>query len=209
MHETCHAASSVSEPDTQSWIEQLIQTHRRWREKFVVVKAVEIEHAGEISSLSRTLTTKTSEQTFLDHPPVHVTDFFFSSRLNHWRAIGLHLSLIREPRWGKAEDGVVVEAIDLCRTHAALGSDCDFLAAEHVTGLYLAGVIFGGPDMYSVPNQLTKTDYQRESQWIIDELESRTDSIPITTTLVKNLNIVWTLKGNYWDTMKVSIEDPQ
>ena len=94
--------------------------------------------------------SNTAESGFLDYTPVRIYDPFFASRLNNWRAIRLHISLIREPMWGLYDGSRFVCAVDLCRTHAALGVEQTFLGAEKSIGLYLAGVIFGGPDMYAV-----------------------------------------------------------
>jgi len=82
-------------------------------------------------------------------------------------------------------------AVDLCRTHAALGPEQTFLGAEKACGLYLAGVIFGGPDMYSA-----------ESRWVLEQLEDVKPFYPIAVPLINNLNHVWKVKGNYWDALR-------
>ena len=91
-----------------------------------------------------------TESKFLDYTPLRIFNPFFASRLNNWRAIRLHISLIREPMWGLYDGSRFVCAVDLCRTHAALGFERNFLGAEKSVGLYLAGVIFGGPSIYAV-----------------------------------------------------------
>lgn len=97
-----------------------------------------------------------AESRFLSYTPVRIFDPFLASRLNNWRAIGLHISLILEPNWGLFNGGRFVCAVDLCRTHAALGAERNFLGAEKSVGLYLAGVVFGGPDMYAVRHMLSR-----------------------------------------------------
>jgi hypothetical protein len=79
-----------------------------------------------------------------------IFDPFFASRLNNWRATQLLISLIQDPMWGLYNGTRFVCAVDLCRTHAALGEERNFLGAEKAVGLYLAGVVFGGPQMYEV-----------------------------------------------------------
>lgn len=180
MHKVCHVGKSVkrlrqsSEADLETQISNLIkpviQRHRRWQKKMIVGKALEIERAGEL--FSKQPETDTSKQTpdflsilpspipitpykpqpidFLDHRPVHITDCFFASRLNSWRAIDLYLALIQEPQWAKTNGEAIVEAVDLCSTYAAHGGECSFLGAEKATDLYIAGIIFGGPEKYSV-----------------------------------------------------------
>lgn len=87
---------------------------------------------------------------FLTYSPVRIFDPFFASRLNNWRATQLLISLIQDPMWGLYNGTRFVCAVDLCRTHAALGEERNFLGAEKAVGLYLAGVVFGGPQMYEV-----------------------------------------------------------
>lgn len=88
---------------------------------------------------------------FLDYPVLHITDLFVGSRLNNWRAIQLYLSLMQDPKIGNHRGRAFIEAVDLCRTFANTESaERNFLGAERATGLYLAGVIFGGRDMYTV-----------------------------------------------------------
>jgi hypothetical protein len=45
--------------------------------------------------------------------------------------------------WGVHDSARIVCAVELCRTHAALGVERNFLGAEKACGLYLAGVTFG------------------------------------------------------------------
>lgn len=172
MHRTCHVASSVNKLRntlTDSQISELmkpvIDAHRQWQERLIVVHANEIERIGELSKDTPTSpldfipilpppllisARKPRPIQFLDHSPIHITDSFFGSRLNNWRAIELYISLIQEPLWGKTSGKTFMDALDVCRTYAALGGENNFLGAETAIGLYLAGIAFGGPDMYSV-----------------------------------------------------------
>jgi hypothetical protein len=179
MHRTCHAASTVnalrsrpgsaSETRIQRLMDALTKSHQQWRERSVVRKSDESERMNELyhkvnvdrDGSSRQQTTAPSSQSgstesgFLDYTPVRIFDPFFASRLNNWRAIRLHISLIREPMWGLYDGTRFVCAVDLCRTHAALGAERNFLGAEKSVGLYLAGVVFGGPEMYTVYSHLS------------------------------------------------------
>jgi hypothetical protein len=110
----------------------------------------------------------TDSEGFLSYEPLRISDFFLASRLHTWRAIQLYMSLIEEPRWGVYDSSRVVCAVELCRIHAALGIERNFLGAEKACGLYLAGVTWGGPDMYSVSIFLNLTDNRgsRSGCWI-------------------------------------------
>ena len=173
MHKTCHIASSVnfiqdSQSDVQlsDLLKPIIEAHHRWQQRLIVYQAKEFERTGELVSqhlaspnleslpiIYSPLSISEKEATrirFLNHPPIIITDRFFAARLNNWRALGLYISLIQQPLWGKSNDNVIVDALNLCRTYAALGSENNFLDAEKAIGLYLAGVVFSGPEMYSV-----------------------------------------------------------
>lgn len=168
MHKTCHIASSIPDPQSDSNISDSIKSvndwHSQWKERLIIVQANKIEHAGELLDESMSLQflpipssssiysgRKETPIRFLDYPPMRITDTFFSNRLNNWRALGLYLSLIQQPLWGNISSKGFVNALDICRTYAA-GNDLEknCLSAEKAIGLYLAGVVFGGPAMHSV-----------------------------------------------------------
>lgn len=174
VHRACHVAFAVNilrqdsksnrETEISSLLESLVFEHKNWAERLVVVKAREIEQNStrlleyESSSAHSSLTpletplkitsnaTERRRTCFLDYAPLSVSDSFFVRHLNTWRAVGLHVKLILHPIWGKSEDGTVEEAVDVCRTYAALDGGNEFLGSEKAMALYLAGVIFGGPD---------------------------------------------------------------
>lgn len=171
MHRACHASAllrllrnTLPGPTTESQIREsrdaLNDAHEKWRNRPIVRRADEAECIAEILQIQKLhLETpnslesnpfEISSQCFLTHPPVHISDFFFASRLDNWRAIQLYISLIDQPMWGIHDSARLVCAVDLCRTHAALGVERNFLGAEKACGLYLAGVTFDGPERYSV-----------------------------------------------------------
>ena len=178
MHRACHTSALVCVlrnalpgPTMESQIREsrdaLKDAHRKWRERPIVRRADDAERLSELLQLQQLhLDTPNSpesnpfapasSQSFLTHPPVRISDLFFASRLDNWRAIQLYISLIEQPMWGIHESARLVCAVDLCRTHAALGVERNFLGAEKACGLYLAGVTFGGPEMYSVRISLLK-----------------------------------------------------
>ena len=167
MHRTCHASSTVGIlrsrvcPSSESRIKQLLdalcESHQQWRERRVVHKSEETEQVSELFhkvNIDRDGSSRQQPTTalrFLDYTPVRIFDPFFASRLNNWRAIRLHIHKSNTGADVGLFDGSrFICAVDLCRTHAALESERNFLGAEKSVGLYLAGVVFGGPDMYDV-----------------------------------------------------------
>jgi len=170
MHRTCHAAMTIvdlrSRPGLTSYAEmrQLLDSlnaaHAQWRNRKVVRNSDDVERLQELMNEANIDRDGASEQlqssgntvngAFLGYTPMRILDPFFASRLNNWRAIRLHVSLIEEPMWGRYDGPQFVCALDLCRTYAALGEERRYLGAEKAVGLYLAGVAFGGPKMYAV-----------------------------------------------------------
>ena len=171
LHRTCHAAHTVnalratpgsaSERQIHRLLDDLTRAHHQWRERQVVRKGDDREQLNELMSkvpFDRDGTSPANGDTtsFLDYSPVRIFNPFLASRLNNWRAIRLYIRLIEEPMWGLYDGSRFVCAVDLCRTYAALGAERDFLGAEKSVGLYLAGVVFGGPSMYAVHPSSTK-----------------------------------------------------
>ena len=178
MHRACHTSALVCVlrnalpgPTMESQIREsrdaLNDAHCKWRERTIVRRADDAERLAELVQLQQLHLDPAnspepnpfvpiSSQSFLTHPPVRISDFFLASRLDNWRAIQLYISLIEQPMWGIHDSVRLLCAVDLCRTHAALGVERNFLGAEKACGLYLAGVTFGGPEMYSVHACLVK-----------------------------------------------------
>lgn len=164
--------SSTVELEIEACVQPLLQRHREWRDRPVVREAVERERNGqliyELSSIKNTglpldlsaiLPTaqvpseELSEDipmAFLDYSPMYLTNFFWNNLLNHWRSIEIYISLITTPDWGSCEPIRLASAVELCRTHAALGKERNFLTTGKIWGLHLAGIAFGGPDSYQV-----------------------------------------------------------
>ena len=171
MHKTCHAAHEVNslrargpslanEQIVLNLVEALNGEHHQWKERAVVRKGENFERyqeyihiADELSSATNLLHMANGGRMsgFGDYDLMSVVDTTFAGRLNNWRAVRLYISLICEPMWDSRDCSRLVCAVDLCRTHAALEARGKFyLGAEKSVGLYLAGVIFGGPDLYAV-----------------------------------------------------------
>ena len=172
MHLTCHAAHAVttlrsrpgsaSDRQIRQLRDNLTKAHQQWRERQVVRKGDDREQMDELLqkvNFDRDGTSKMDGAQFLDYTPMRIFNSFLASRLNNWRAIRLYIRLIEEPMWGLYDGSRFVCAVDLCRTYAALGAERDFLGAEKSVGLYLAGVVFGGPSMYAVRPTSSITDF--------------------------------------------------
>jgi len=150
----------TSYAEMRQLLDSLNAAHAQWRNRKVVRNSDDVERLQELMNEANIDRDGASEQlqssgntvngAFLGYTPMRILDPFFASRLNNWRAIRLHVSLIEEPMWGRYDGPQFVCALDLCRTYAALGEERRYLGAEKAVGLYLAGVAFGGPKMYAV-----------------------------------------------------------
>jgi hypothetical protein len=167
------------EPQIQNILDVLHTTHHKWYERSIIRDAEEAEREGRrlFSNLSSTRhkagfptqpvlasaidiagvfpTTSNDRQPyspfqFLDYPTMLLTNPFYANLLNHWRSIEILISLIKRHIWSDIEPRILHLAIDLCRTHAALGAERNYLTTGKIWGLHSAGVIFGGPDLYPV-----------------------------------------------------------
>jgi hypothetical protein len=160
----------------QASVEPLLEIHRKWRDREVVRNADGLEEAGillsaaedtihqrspptfpfDISTILPTAqspildTDDDTRSQFLHYPPAHLTNFFFANLLNHYRSIEIYIALIPRPIWGTLDARRLQCGIDICRTHAALGKERNFLTTGKIWGLHLAGVAFGGEDLYPV-----------------------------------------------------------
>ena len=177
MHQTCHISATVRDlrasPGTASdskirlLLDELNHAHQDWQARKVIKDARERESFQRMNDIFMNMQIRETEPSIraessphanqaskprriLDYSPIQIHDPFVASRLNNWRAAQLHIRLIQDPMWGVYDGARFFCALDLCRTHAALEEERTFLGAEKAVGLYLAGVVFGGPDMYEV-----------------------------------------------------------
>lgn len=155
----------------QAWVDPLLEAHRKWRQRKVVREADEMERNGQLlstftESSYKTLNFSIDVSTiiptnqpatpdgipvqFLDYPQVQITNSFFSNLLNQFRSIEIYISLIPRPIWGTPDHQRFECAVDICRTHSALGAEKDCLTTGKIWGLYLSGVTFGGEFLYPV-----------------------------------------------------------
>jgi hypothetical protein len=167
--------SSEKSPDIdsriQSIVDALFHSNEQWRQRKFIKEADEMERRDQpvqpfetsanpnfLLGISMIFPTnppslsnvEDSSMQFLDYPSVHLTNLFYANLLNHWRSIQICISLIAQPIWGTTYPGRLECAIDICRTHAALGKERNFLTTGKIWGLHLAGIVFGGPQLYPV-----------------------------------------------------------
>jgi hypothetical protein len=156
MHRACHLAMKAvalrrhfgedadMEEQIQKSVQSLREHHRQWSCREVVMTAEAIEQSGQLGDVP-TLT-----DAFLSHPPLNVTNPFYANLLNHFRAVEIVVSLIARPIWSPPDRNRFSCAVDICRTHAALGHQPNKVSAGAMWQIYFAGVAFAGPEVYPV-----------------------------------------------------------
>lgn len=238
------------ENQIQQSVKKLMETHRQWKQRKIVEEAEEMEKKGELFKMMNPTAQSNSTPfatfpldmsailpstnprpssdsptspslAFLQYPQVTLINHFYANLLNHYRSIEIYLTLITRPNWGTLEPTRFQCAIELCRTHAALGEERNFLTTGKIWGLWLCGITFGGPELYPVlppsspsfppplPPQFRVlhlstlggfgANVQRESQWVLDRLEDIGTFFYAASLTAKMLRIMWRIKGNYWD----------
>ena len=159
----------------QACVDPLLEAHRKWTQRKVVQEADEMERQCQLLSTFTNSSTSTSNFSldmstiipinqpatpdgtqFLDYPPVQITNSFYANLLNHYRSIEIYISLITRPIWGTGDHQRFECAVDLCRTHAALGAERNLVTTGKIWGLYLSGITFGGEFLYPVHTTLGK-----------------------------------------------------
>ena len=171
--------SQEVENQIQQSVKKLVEAHRLWKQRKIVEEAEEMEKKGELLGMMNP-TARSNSATratfpvhmsailpgtnpgpssdsptspplaFLQYPQITLINHFYANLLNHYRSIEIYLTLITHPNWGTLEPWRFQCAIDLCRTHAALGEERNFLTTGKVWGLWLCGITFGGPELYPV-----------------------------------------------------------
>jgi hypothetical protein len=158
----------VVEQEIQFSVDRLIISHKKWYERRVVKEEEEAERQVRRAYFNLSIKSSfpfdlsnffptdsnyeetSSQLRFLHYPPMHLSNFFYANLVNHYRSIELVISLISQPSWNHTDPWRLNYAIDLCRTHAALGAERNSLTTGKIWGLFLSGVIFGGKDAHPV-----------------------------------------------------------
>lgn len=86
----------------------LIEAHRQWRQRPIARRADYAERQTErLDPQQLNLDTSSPPNPGESNSPImQISDFFFASRLDNWRAIQLYISLIDQPMWGVCDSGL-------------------------------------------------------------------------------------------------------
>ena len=161
--------------------EKLTKSFKLWRERDIVVK----QEASELSSTSSPASTDPSSR-FLSHEPLYLQNPFYGKILNQWRSLWIYASTIVKPIPGPRADipQRIKFAVDICRTHAALGKDS--FNGPQWWCLFYAGLAFG-------------KHYPLECMWIMERLRETAMQFPVLALAFMNIPGTWAAETVHWN----------
>src|SRR5579862_5117453 len=161
----------------------LMQSLQLWKQRSIICEQEDIEQYARLISSPAT----DPFLRFLHHEPLHLQNRYYAKLLNQWRTAMIWISLIVHPIPGPGpySHNRYAHAVDICRTHAALGREA--MVGPSWQYLYFAGLVFGGSKLYPM-----------ESQWILDQLRLTGLVYPMVAELVKVMPSVWEADTFVW-----------
>jgi hypothetical protein len=196
IHRACHFAfqarairrasgySPKHEREILTAVEELEEQNRSWKNRSVVLMAENYEQTAQyIQSVDSSV--------FHDYPPLNIINPLYANLLNSSRATGIYISLIAYPVIGPGPNPQrFLDAVEICRTFAALGEDKSHAAASKIWIMFLAGVAFGG--LRRSPG---------EAKWILWKVEDVLKMFPLMKDAVRAYKTLWDADGDFWDEM--------
>jgi hypothetical protein len=167
--------------------EKLIQRYQAWKQRDLIIKQDQIERYAQISipeSVDPFLR-------FLWHEHLNIQNTYYAKILNQWRAGRLQASLVLHPipgPQGPHDSTRFQTAVEICRTHAALGG-LGF-AGPAWQSLFYAGLAFGGD-----------RNYPKECDWILERLRGIAETFPIISPLVERMPGAWNADVVHWNVL--------
>lgn len=196
IHRACHFAfrarairqsdgySPNHEQEILSVVDKLEEENREWKRRLVVMMAENYEQTAQYIQSVDSLG-------FGDYPPLVVLNPLYANLLNSSRATGIYISLIAYPVIGPGPNPQrFLDAVEICRTLAALGEDKPHAAASKIWIMFLAGVAFGG--LRRSPG---------EAKWILWKVGDVLKMFPLMKDAVKAYEKLWDADGDFWDEM--------
>ena len=165
-----------AEEKIQLQYKEMMQGLNMWRERSIIREQEEIERYAR-----RVAKPSTDPQTrFLHHEPLHLQNLYYGKLLNQWRMTVLWSSLGAYPVPGPhpIEHNRYTHAVEICRTHAALGKEGFKGPSWHA--LYFAGVALGG-----------KSRYPLECECLLDTLRAVAVAFPVLVPVMEAMPALW------------------
>jgi hypothetical protein len=160
----------------------LTQNFESWKHRTIVFWQETIERDAQQHILAN------EHKPFLSYEPLNLQNHFYGKLMNQWRAIYIYAATTLNPFPGpESHPSKILEyAIDMCRTHAALGSDG--IAGPQWQCLFYAGIIFG-------------KQFADECGWIMERCRGAAAVFPVITLAVENMPMVWNAETVHWNAL--------
>jgi hypothetical protein len=163
--------------------EKLVQSLELWKQREVIREHEELEqYARSVATPSTDPHTR-----FLHHERLHLQSLYYAKLLNQWRMTHLWISLIVRPVPGPEpiSHNRYTHAVEICRTHAALGKE-GFIGPTW-QALFFAGAALGG-----------KKRYPMESEWLLNTLRNIALAYPVLIHVMEAMPAAWESDHFHW-----------
>ena len=160
----------------------LTQTFDSWKHRTIVFWQENIERDAQQHILP------SEHKPFLLFEQLNLQNHFYGKLMNQWRAIYICAATTLNPFPGPDyHSSKILEcAIDMCRTHAALGNDG--IAGPQWQCLFYAGIIFG-------------KEFVDECDWIMERCRQAAAAFPVITPAVESMPMVWNAETVHWNAL--------
>jgi hypothetical protein len=168
--------------------QKLVQSLEMWKQREIIREHEEIEQYARSIAIPSTETFTR----FLHHERLHLHSIYYAKLLNQWRMVHLWISLIVHPVPGPEpiSHNRYTHAVEICRTHAALGKH-GFIGPAWQS-LFFAGAGLGG-----------KKRYPMESKWLLDTLRSIAMAYPTLIAVMEAMPRMWEADHFHWTGLAV------
>ena len=196
MHKACHLAAQIhilrrTKPNSPEIRKKIISTVALLEaESLAWINRPAIQAAAnEEQTAQQTLPSFDHKiETFLNYPPLRILNPFYAHLLNSWRAIQIYVSLFHDPFIGPEScPQRFSNAVDICRTWAALTDDTTMSDAGKMWICFLAGAAFGGV-----------TRSPKEALWIKKMVDDFAVKLPFLRKGIVAYELLWDTVGDFW-----------
>jgi hypothetical protein len=159
-----------------------MQSLEMWKQRRIVVEQEILERYAQ-NTIEQSTTDTTHR--FLWYEPLYLQNHFYGKVLNQWRAVWIYASVVAQPVIGPHIPGRFQMAVDICRTHAALGVNA--INGPQWWPLYYAGLAFGNKN------------YPLECDWIMGMCRKIGRLFPVLLFAMNNMPTTWAEEEVHWN----------
>lgn len=152
-----------------------------WRNRTVIFWQERVEQDAQYMTVNE-------HKPFLSYEPLNLQHNFYGKLMNQCRSMYIYAATTLNPSTGPdAHSPKILQfAIDICRTHAALGKGG--IAGPQWQCLFYAGIIFG-------------KRYPEECNWIMERCREAAAAFPVLTPAIENMPKVWEGDTVHWNAL--------